>query len=301
MQDPAIPPLATPGPALQPRADQPRRVRIVAPASPVDGADLDAGIEVLRQRGFLVQEGRSTRARTGYLAGEDSVRLSDLQEGLDDPECDILWFARGGYGTTRLLPHVKGSHAHPKVLAGFSDATALHLWASEIPGLKSLYAPSVAELGRPGVACLDSLWAALDGHPLPIAGVGPSEPFGPFPVIGGCLSLCVCAAGTSWSPETEGKWLFLEDVGEKLYRLDRMVTHLAQAGWFAEVAGVLLGSFTGLGESETADQVSDVVSGWLPTGVPLVTNLPVGHCTGKHTLPFGTPAMWDGNALRFHP
>lgn len=303
MQDPAVPSLSD-SVALVPgvHAGGPMRVRVVAPAGPVEGEDLDAGIAVLRERGFIVQEGRSTRCKAGYFAGDDAARLADLQQALDDPECDILWFARGGYGTTRLLPHLAWSDAaRPKTLAGFSDATALHLWASELPGLNSLYAPSVTELGHPGAVEFASLWAALEGKPAPIPGAGPQAPAGPYTVTGGCLSLCVCSAGTSWSPETEGRWLFLEDVGEKLYRVDRMVTHLAQAGWFAGVAGVLLGSFTGLEEGETCDQVTGIVAGWVPSGIPIITGLPVGHCLGKHTLPLGPPARWDGRSLRFDP
>lgn len=278
----------------------PLRIRVVAPAGPVEPSDLDAGLAVLRARGHEVVEGARVRDRKGYLAGDDAGRLGDLQEALDDPRCDVLWFARGGYGTTRILPALRwGPRRPPKWLCGFSDATALYLWAARHANLRCLYAPSVTELGREGVWDETSLWAALGGAPEPVPGAGPAGVAGPFPVVGGCLSLCVCAAGTAWAPDTSGRWLFLEDVGERLYRVDRMVTHLAQAGWFDRAAGVLLGAFTGMGEGEAPADVAARVRELLPPGAPLVVELPVGHTRGKHTLPLGVPARWDGSRLHF--
>jgi len=302
MQDPALPaeriPLLS---AVRPRPERPVRVRVVSPAGPVPPEDLDAGLAALSARGFEILEGPHARERLGYLAGEDSARRADLQEALDDPECDVVWFARGGYGTARLLPALRPpAHGGERILCGYSDATALHLWASRLPGLRCLYAPSVTELGRPGVWVPSSLWAALAGRPEPVPGVGPRTAAGPFPVTGGCLSLCVCSAGTAWAPQTRGRWVFLEDVGEKLYRLDRMLTHLAQAGWFEGAGGILLGSFTGLGEGESPEEVAGRAAELGP-GLPVVTGLPVGHTVGKHTLPLGVPATWDGRCLRFSP
>jgi len=302
VQDPALPTDRSPLLGVtRPHVGGPFRIRVVAPAGPVPPKDLDAGLAVLAARGFEILEGAHTRERLGYLAGEDSDRGADLQEALDDPGCDAVWFARGGYGTTRLLPSLRPpAHGGERLLCGYSDATALHLWASRLSGLRCLYAPSVTELGRPGVCAPASLWAALAGQPEPIPGVGPKESAGPFPVTGGCLSLCVCAVGTPWAPPTRGRWIFLEDVGEKLYRLDRMLTHLAQAGWFAGAGGVLLGSFTGLGAGESAGDVAARVTQLAP-GLPVVSGLPVGHTVGKHTLPLGVPAIWDGHRLSFAP
>lgn len=274
-------------------------IRVVAPAGPVNGDDLDAGIEILRRRGFTVQEAPHVREREGYLAGSDWTRCEDLQEGLDDPGVDAVWFARGGYGTTRLLSSLSGESLarRPKVLVGYSDATALFAWASRFPGATCLYAPSLQELPREGVCVLDSLWAALAGQPLIIPAKGPACAEGPFPVTGGCLTLCSVAVGTSWEPEVSGHWLFLEDAGEPLYRIDRMLTHLAQAGWMKQAGGVLLGGFTGMGEGESCDEVAARIRELMGFSKPLVTNLPVGHLKGKHTLPLGGAARWDGAAL----
>ncbi len=282
------------------KTDRPLKIRIVAPAGPVNGPDLTAGIQVLRAEGHEVAEAAHVRKRKGYLAGTDADRLADLQEALDAPGVDVVWFARGGYGTTRLLGGLRreGLERHPKVIAGFSDATALHAWAQRAPGSTLLYAPSVQELARKGVCVLDSVWAALAGHPLPLAGEG-AGPAGPFPVAGGCLTLLSVLVGTPWEPVIAGRWLFVEEVGEPLYRIDRMLTHLEQAGWFERAEGVLLGGFTGMGDGEAPGDVARRVRELLGPDRPVITGLPVGHRTGKYVLPLGRPALWDGRNLTF--
>ena len=262
---------------------------------------MDAGEKVLRGRGFDVWEGVHVRECQGYLAGNDTDRLHDLEEALGDASTDIVWFARGGYGTQRLLPLLRlpEDGGRKKLIAGFSDATALFLWALKCRAFRLLYAPSVQELGRRGVCDLESLWASLGGSPAPVPAKGPPGRCGPAEIIGGCLSLLSSACGTPWQPETDGKFIFIEDVGEKMYRVDRMLTQLRQAGWFGNPAGVLLGSFTGMGLGESPDDVRRRVAELLPEDTPVIHGLPVGHRVGKHALPFGIPALWDGKAISF--
>ena len=278
---------------------QPRVIRVVAPAGPVNEGDLARGMDLLRDQGFTVEVAPHVLRRDGYLAGPDEVRLLDLQDALDDPAVDLLWFARGGYGTTRLLGRLTAERLsrNPKLLVGFSDATALFAWASRLPNVRCLYAPSVQELAREGVCQLSPLWEAIRGEAVSIPGEGPSEPWGPFLITGGCLTLCSVSVGTSWEPEVEGHWLFLEDVGEPLYRIDRMLTHLAQVGWLKGCAGLLLGGFTGLGEGESYDSVVARSRTLLGPLKPIVSGLPVGHLKGKYPLPLGTRALWDRHVL----
>lgn len=272
---------------------------MVAPAGPVNEVDLAKGMDLLRDQDFTVEVAPHVLGREGYLAGSDEVRLQDLQEALDDPGVDLLWFARGGYGTTRLLGHLTAEHLarNPKLLMGFSDATALFAWASRLPNVRCIYAPSVQELGRDEVCHLPPLWDAIAGEAVTIPGQGPPTPAGPFPITGGCLTLCSVSVGTSWEPEVEGCWLFLEDVGEPLYRIDRMLTHLAQAGWLKACAGLLLGGFMGLGEGEDYGDVVVRARELLGPFKPLVRALPVGHLKGKYPLPLGTAASWDRHVL----
>ena len=282
-------------------SDRPLRIRVVAPAGPVESRDLDEGIRVLVERGHSVEEAPHVRERVGYLAGRDAERFEDLQSALEDPEVDVVWFGRGGYGTTRLLPLLSSERIpeKSKLLAGYSDATALFAWSQRVPGLRPLYAPSVQELCRAGVCQMDSLWAALAGNPRCVPALGPDSNAGPFPIVGGCLSILSALAGTPWAPDVKGHWLFLEDVGEPLYRLDRMMTHLQQAGWFDFAAGLLLGSFRGMTPGEMPTDVAVRALELLGPRKPLVSGIPVGHMKGKHALPLGRPALWDGAALVF--
>ena len=275
-------------------------VRVVAPAGPVNEADLDAGMGVLRGMGLRVEESPHARLRAGYLAGSDEVRAGDLQAALDDPAVDVVWFARGGYGTSRILDGLRpdGLRRHPKTIAGFSDATVLHAWAQRVAGVRLLYAPGVQELGRPGVCEMGSLAAALAGSPVDMPAQGPPAPAGAYPVVGGCLSLLSVLVGTPWEPALTERWLFLEDVGESMYRLDRMMTHLAQAGWFDRAAGILLGGFTGMAGGEHPGLVSERARELLGPSKPLLDALPVGHLKGKFTLPLERPARWNGITLR---
>jgi len=278
----------------------PLLVRVVAPAGPVNQADLDAGMEVLRGMGLRLEESPHARLRAGYLAGSDEGRATDLQAALDDPAVDVVWFARGGYGTSRILERLnpEGLRRHPKTLVGFSDATVLHAWAQRVKGVRLLYGPGVQELGRPGVCEMGSLATALAGHPVEIPAQGPPAPMGPYPVAGGCLSLLSVLVGTPWEPALAERWLFLEDVGESMYRLDRMMTHLAQAGWFERAAGILLGGFTGMAEGEHPGLVTERARELLGPSKPLLEALPVGHLQGKFTLPLERPARWNGVSLR---
>lgn len=262
---------------------------------------LGCGHPRIEERGFEVEEAPHVRDRSRYLAGPDAGRLEDLQAALDDPAVDVVWFARGGYGTTRLLPSLSAERipSKRKLLAGYSDATALFAWSDRAPSLSALYAPSLQELGREGVCHLDSVWAALDGRPATVPGIGPGSKVGPYGIAGGCLSLLSVLAGTPWAPDVKGRWLFLEDVGEPLYRLDRMMTHLNQAGWFESAAGLLLGSFRGLGPDEAPSDVAIRALELAGPDKPVISGLPVGHTKNKHALPFDSPALWDGKQLTF--
>jgi len=276
-------------------------IRVVSPAGPVQPADLEAGMAWLRGEGFRVETSGHALGDAGYLSGTDEERLRDLADALSDPGVGIVWYARGGYGTTRLLPFLEKAPPAlpPKTIAGYSDATALFNWAGGRAGLRCLYAPVVQELARPGVCVLPSLLSALRGSPSPVPGSGPDASCGPFPVRGGCLSILAATLGTPWAMNPQASFLFLEDVGEPLYRIDRMLTQLSQARWFDLCAGVLLGSFSGLQEGESEAEVSSRVRELTSGKLPVIRGLPVGHTPGKHTLPLGIPALWDGELLTF--
>lgn len=266
------------------------RVAVVAPAGPFDRALFERGLEVLARRyqpTFTDHLFESHR----YLAGTDASRARQLQAALDDAQLRALFAARGGYGAMKLLPSMKlGS---PRWLVGFSDLTALHL-AAQTAGWQSLHAPVLTQLGKQPPDVVDRLFAALEGQPLPaLRGTRTVVPgVAEGPLIGGNLSVLTRLIGTPWLPSLRGSVLFLEDVGEKPYRLDRMWTHLLLAGLFEGVRGVVFGEFTGCDEKDhTSAEVLDELAQTL--GVPCAAGFPIGHGDVNQPVILGATVRLD--------
>jgi muramoyltetrapeptide carboxypeptidase len=265
----------------------------------------------LEAQGYRVRTGKHVLARDGYLAGPDDDRLADLETMLRDPEVAAVWFSRGGYGTARLLGRIGWARfaRKPKPLLGYSDATALFAAAVNRAGPTCLYAPVVSELGDAGAFHAGSLKRLLAGRPISMRLrrdqiLSPGSARGPL--VGGNLTVLNHLCGTKHAPRLDGAVLFLEDVGEPAYRVDRMLTQLEDAGWLRRVAGVLLG---GLAVSPRRRFPPDrplhaiLAERLLGLGVPVAAGLPVGHLAGKWSLPLGSPVEIDGTArlLRFDP
>ncbi len=281
-------------------------IAVLAPAGPVDPAVLPAVEAFYARHGWRVRLYPSCRLRhpvLGYLAGTDEQRLADLHAALADDEVAAIHCLRGGYGAMRLLPDIDTAllRAKPKLLIGYSDITALHaLWAQE--GLPSLHAPMPAsDLIRPGrdddeaalVALLKTGWPA--GTVL-APELEPGEPVHPGmaegTLIGGNLSLVAALTGTPWAWNPHGAILFLEDVSESLYRVDRYLVQLQLAGVLHAVKGLVLGSFT---ESEAPEAL--LRERLLPLcrelGKPLLGGWPTGHGTPNRPLPMGLRVRLD--------
>jgi len=282
------------------------RVAVVAPAGPVTPDVLATGLKVLESLGLRVTLGRHVEARNGYLAGPDEARAEDLAWALGDPDLRGVFFARGGYGSMRVLPLVDLSvlKRDPKVIVGSSDVTALHLAIERTAGVISFHGPNVESLGH-GVTrfTLDCLARAvmtaapLDVLPLP-EGWPPPKVLSPGRatgvLAGGNLSLVAALLGTPYEPDTRGRVLVLEDVGERPYRVDRLLTQLRLAGKLDRAAAVALGEFVECRDPEetTVDGVlADRLAG---LGVPVISGLPCGHGLQKWTLPLGVTATLDG-------
>ncbi len=279
-------------------------VGVVAPASPpADPEDLDRGIAVLAAIGLRVRLGRHARERRGYLAGSDRDRAADLMEMFRDPTVQAIFCVRGGYGSGRLLHLLDYGviRRHPKVFVGYSDVTALHLAIHRRAGLVTFHGPMVAgDLAR-GLApfTADFLRRALfRAAPLGLVANPPDLPpavairggVARGPLVGGNLSLVVATLGTPYEIETAGRILFLEEVGEAPYRIDRMLTHLRQAGKLDGVAGVAFGEWAERGVEEVVrDRLGDI-------GFPVLGNLAIGHGAEKATLPLGVRATLNATA-----
>jgi muramoyltetrapeptide carboxypeptidase len=291
-----------------PRVRPPRlrpgdRVAIVAPSGPVDRARLESGCDRLRGLGFEVVVGKRSLDRVTLagsvdgpsawqrLAGTDADRAADLRDAWCDPEVRAVLCARGGYGATRILGRLDWtalSAAGPKILHGSSDITALHVAFGRRLGITTSFGPMVAGLVAGGeTRSMVHLEAALSAGGAPVRGthvIAGGRARGVL--IGGNLSLLTALLGTTHAPApAAGAIAFLEDVAEAPYRVDRMLTQLLQAGWFDEVAGIALGTWTGCGDPAELDGVLASRLGRL--GVPVLAGLPVGHGPTQLTVELG--------------
>lgn len=276
-------------------------VAIIAPSGPFDRESFEAGVAQLEQRYRLQYDARLFE-RYRYLAGEDSRRLGELLSALQDPEVKAIFCARGGYGTMRLLPHLPADPgAGLKPLVGFSDITALHLWLQH-RGIASIHGPVVTQLGRQKAAALTRLFGLLESTSAapPLTGTdtyvrGTVE----GPLLGGNLAVVSRLLGTPFLPPLEGAVLLLEDVGERPYRLDRMWTHLALAGVFRKVRGIVLGTFSGCEEREADYTSTDVLRTLAEeTGLPCAAGFPIGHGGINDAVPLGVRVRLDASARR---
>ncbi|MGH8133829.1 MAG: S66 peptidase family protein [Steroidobacteraceae bacterium] len=282
-------------PALRPG----ERVTVIAPASACDRAAFDAGLAVIAAR-YDVHYHPSIFERQRYLAGADARRLRELTEALGDPGIRGVFCARGGYGATRLLAQL-GSFRTPaaKALVGFSDITALHLWLQS-QELVSIHGPVLTQLGRMAGDARQRLFTLLESaSPAPalratdtyVAGVAEG------PLLGGNLSVFTRLLGTPFMPPLDGAILLLEDQGERPYRLDRKWTHLAHAGIFARVRGIVLGTFTGCEEKDAAYSSADVLAELAAaTGLPCAAGFPIGHGAVNEPVPLGVRVRLDAGA-----
>ncbi|MGH9796546.1 MAG: S66 peptidase family protein [Candidatus Polarisedimenticolia bacterium] len=277
------------------------RIGVAAPGGPVRTERLEAGLAYLERRGYRPVEGRHLRERHGYLAGPDRDRRADLQGMISDPSIAAIWFARGGYGTGRILEAIDLSplRRRPKTIVGYSDSTMLQAAADRTIGLPSFYGPIVAELGEPDSFDEESLWSALVEPDRALTFALPRDGVvragrGEGRVVGGCLSLLAALAGSRWLPRTRGAILFWEEVNEQPFRIDRMLMTLRHAGALEGIAGMVVGSLTGCEpkDPDAALTIREILETHLRGArVPVLTGLQAGHCRGKVTLPLGRRAV----------
>ena len=276
-------------------------VRVIAPSGPVPKEAFAAGLEVLRAR-YDVRHDDGVFAREGYLAGSDERRLAELTAALADRDARAIVMARGGYGLMRLLPFIDVGAlvARPRPIVGFSDGTALLALAARA-GVASIHGPVVTQLGNLASADQRALFERLEtpGPSLLLEGLEgliPGRVRGPL--IGGNLEMFSRLIGTPYLPDVAGAILFFEDLGERPYRIDRLLAHLDLAGIFGAASGVLLGDFSGCREPEatradspTAEEVLVDRLGRL--SIPVALGGAFGHGTRNRALPYGTLCELD--------
>ena len=280
-------------------------VGVCAPASPFDRDELFRGLAWLGTR-YRLRLSSSILERTGYTAGDDARRSRELAAAMLDREVEAIVCARGGYGAMRILDDLPWDafRAHPKWLVGFSDITALHAMAIA-RGVCSLHASNVTGLGRSiSAGERASLIHALEGLPSDpwtrLERVHHGQSTAPVcgALVGGNLALLVGMAAGNRLALPAGAILAIEDVTERPYRLDRMLTSLRLGGHFARLGAIVLGGFTQCDpgpDGVTAEEVLAQCTAGL--GIPVVSGAPFGHGAPNRAFVLGAAATLDGTTL----
>lgn len=282
-------------------------VALLSPASaPKTRAHVANARAALEAMGFVVRLGKHVLDQQGYLAGSDAARAQDLRAAFLDPQVKAIFCTRGGYGTARLLEGFDISMAlqHPKILAGYSDLTTLHL-ALQRAGLVSFWGPMPGVY--PGCNAFSARWLKK--------ALMSDEPVGTLPVVrselatlrsgkaegvltGGTLTLLASSLGTPYALNTRNRIVFMEDEGEEPYEVDRLLTQLLAAGKLKDAAGIVLGVFKG-----TRPKVYPARQSWSlrevlydrlrPLNLPVFYGMSLGHIPNQVTLPYGVKARLD--------
>lgn len=290
------------------------QVGLITPASYLEDEGLEKAVKNLEQLGLKPVLGKNIRADYGSLAGTDEQRLADLHQMFSDPAIQGVWCARGGYGCARILPKVdfKMIRRNPKVFVGYSDITALHIAIQRYTGLVTYHGPvgssTLTDYTREQLEQL--LFAPSENYTIKLAplqkekaledaaystkiirpGVAEGQ------LVGGNLTLLASALGTNYIPDLKNKILFIEDIGEKPYRIDRMLTSLRQAWPLSDLAGIAMGVFadceakSGSRSLTLLETIEDRLG---DLDMPIVYGLSFGHIDDMCTLPMGINARLD--------
>lgn len=287
---------------------QPRALRkgdtigVAAPASPFDRGVFQKGVRALEKLGFSVCHRKDIFDQNRYFAGTEARRAEEFMELIERKDVAAIMFARGGYGSQRVIPLLDAAKIseHRKPVVGFSDITALLTFLRQSADLPTMYGPVITQLAKDSSGInSESLSRALTTSgpmgEVPSKGAGvlkPGKAVGRL--VGGCVSLINSSIGTGYQLDARDSILFLEDAGEKVYVLDRMLTQLRASGALDSVRGIVFGSLTPLeGEPhDTEEMIKDVLKDFEG---PVVTSFPAGHSETFVTLHLGVEAELSAN------
>jgi len=287
-------------------------VGIISPSWFIDPSKLTEAVTYLEQWGLKVRIGRNAANQYGPFAGSDEERLSDLQIMTDDIDIKAVISSRGGYGLLRIIEKADFSalRTNPKWYVGFSDITVLHNWLSNVCNIVSIHADMPLNFNnlKKTPETFDTLKSALFGELKSLEWTGNVYRARPAKgeITGGNLSLVYSLIGTPAEPETNGKILFLEDVGEYFYHIDRMLISLRMAGKLSGLSGLIIGGMNDINETRTPwgksieETVMDVVREY---DYPVFFNFPAGHIADNRAFYFGRKAeienTGNNNLLKF--
>lgn len=263
------------------------KIAIVAPARKISREEIAFAVKWIEDKGFVPVYDDRLFAEYHQLAGDDDFRASVMQDYLDKDDIDAIFCARGGYGTIRIVDKLDFSkfEKHPKWIVGYSDVTVLHAKMQQI-GYQSIHATMPINFEKNTEESLETLYEALTGvETHGRASLRPS-----MPIVGGNLSVLYSMLGSDLFPETDGKILFIEDLDEYLYHVDRMMMALKRAGKLAHLKGLIVGAFSDMHDNTipfgmTAKEIiSEKVKEY---GYPVIWDYPAGHIDNNCAIIFG--------------
>ncbi|HPE33963.1 MAG TPA: LD-carboxypeptidase [Bacteroidales bacterium] len=278
-------------------------IGLVSPSSHVEPAIVNSAVALVKRMGFRIKTGKHLLDRYFNFAGNDPVRLADFQEMLDDPEVKLILCTRGGYGSVRILDYLNFDSfvENPKWIIGYSDITAIqcHVWS--VYGIESIHGIMPYNFPECGQVCsaIDRLFQVAGGanpkyqipaHPLNRTGKAYGK------LVGGNLSILVSLLGSISDIDTDGCVLFLEEVGEALYRFDRMMLTLKRSGKLSNLAGLIVGGLTEMADNKSdfgksaEEIVADIVSAF---DYPVCFDFPAGHIKNNYPLIIGREVLLD--------
>lgn len=274
-------------------------VMIVSPAFCIDRDKLEAAVVFLGKWGLKARLGKNAAKRYGPFAGTDAERLDDLQKAIDDPDIKAVFCSRGGYGVSRIIDKVDFTSLKkdPKWFIGFSDITVLHIWLSELHGIMSIHGDMPLHYNDPEktkstfTTLKKALFGSLEemtwqGHFSRVKDTGGE-------ITGGNLSLFHSLIGTAAEPDTKGRILFLEEVGEYFYHVDRMLTSLKLAGKLEGLSALIIGGMNRIESTSipwgrsVEETIMDIVGEY---DYPVLFGFPAGHTNDNRAFYIGRQA-----------
>lgn len=293
MEPTIIPPFLVPGDT----------VGLVATARHINPQLLAKGVEIIEAQGFKIRKASNLHEEDCQFAGNDELRASEFQRMLEDPEIKAILSVRGGYGTVRMVDRVDWSALRkwPKWICGYSDVTVLLNHLGENVNMAALHSSMPVSFGVNSREAIESLFHFLKGgksidYPADIVVDGTAK----GRITGGNLSVIYSQLGSASQIDTRGKILFLEDVDEHLYHIDRMIQGLKRAGMFAQITGLIVGGMTQMRDNTMefgfdfdnpfGYSIREIIIPHVPDGVPVCFDVPVGHQDDNRTLMFNVEA-----------
>lgn len=276
------------------------RIEIITPASHIDEDVVLQAVKMLEDSGFRITLGRHVFTRNGPFAGSDYERLEDIQRATDDPEVRAVLCSRGGYGMSRIVDRIdfRALKRNPKWYVGYSDITSLHLWLNKVCGIASLHAEMPLNYSDPACSpqCYETMVRALRGDAVPVTWTPPREASFVVSgvVTGGNISLIYSLNGTPAQPDTGGAILFIEEIGEQFYHLDRMLTSMRMTGMLKDLSALVVGGMEKITEGEhvfnqtVEEVVMNVVGSY---GYPVLFGFPAGHINDNRAIYLGRAAQ----------